>query len=184
MQIGILPVGKVNSNIISWINEQLPFVFPNSNSTIIGEIISLRKETFNEKRAQYSSHAILREVQQYAFRKTSLNRILGIVDADIFVPRLNFVFGEANCPGKSALVSLWRLKPKFYGDPPNEPLFFERAIKETVHELGHTLGLEHCSRLSCIMHFSNSIADTDKKHVLFCKKCYLQAITSTKLEQN
>jgi archaemetzincin len=50
-----------------------------------------------------------------------------------------------------------------------------RALKEAVHELGHTLGLRHCSRSLCVMHFSNSIFDTDKKKSLLCDQCYLQA---------
>jgi archaemetzincin len=38
--------------------------------------------------------------------------------------------------GRAALISLFRLKPEFYGEPANEELFLERAVKEAVHELG------------------------------------------------
>ena len=44
-------------------------------------------------------------------------------------------------------------------------------MKEAVHELGHTLGLEHCPDRSCVMYFSNSLADTDRKGEAYCSRC-------------
>jgi archaemetzincin len=88
---------------------------------------------------------------------------------------LNYVFGEAYAPGRVALISLWRLKPEFYGENAGSAVFMLRMLKEAVHELGHTLGLQHCPRGLCVMHFSNSIFDTDRKQSLFCGQCYLQA---------
>jgi len=46
-----------------------------------------------------------------------------------------------------------------------------RAVKEAVHELGHTFGLDHCSDPRCVMHFSNMLADTDRKGREFCPSC-------------
>jgi len=178
MKIGILPIGQADTAILMRIKKNLAQVFLDTTCLVIDEKLPLREKDFDKKRKQYRSNAILSEIQGYAAKKTGLNRVLGVVDADLFVPELNFVFGEAACPGKAAVISLWRLKPEFYGDAPNMELFSARTLKEAVHELGHTLGLRHCSRSSCVMHFSNSIFDTDIKQSLFCEQCYLHATIS------
>jgi predicted Zn-dependent protease len=91
MKIGVLPIGETDITTIVWIKENLTRAFPNAKCFIVYEKIPLRDEAFDENRRQYHSHVILSEVQGYAAGKPSLNRVLGVVDADIFVPELSFV---------------------------------------------------------------------------------------------
>lgn len=175
MKIGILRIGKVDSNVISRIQENLNMTFPKSTCTLIPKTLPPPEEDFNNTRQQYNSNNILRKIRNYAEKEKTIDKILGIADIDIFVPNLNFVFGEAECPGKAALISLWRLRPEFYKQPSNTGLFTARTTKEAVHELGHTLGLRHCSNPFCVMYFSNSIFETDRKQSLFCTKCHSKA---------
>jgi archaemetzincin len=174
MTVGILPIGEVDSKVVVHVEEGLPRVFPNTKCHIVEERLPLPENALDKKRAQYRSNQILTFVQSYA-AKREVSRILGVLNADIFVPELNFVFGEAAFPGKAALISLWRLNPEFYGEPANMLVLSERSLKEAVHELGHTLGLRHCPRFSCVMYFSNSVADTDRKQKMFCDECSLQS---------
>jgi predicted Zn-dependent protease len=67
---------------------------------------------------------LLNAVRHYATANRIFDCVLGIVDVDIFVLGLNFVFGEAARPGRAALISLWRLRPEFYGDPSDTELFY------------------------------------------------------------
>jgi len=174
MKIGILRIGQIESHVVSRVQEDLNTIFPRTACVLIAETLPIPEEAFNKTRKQYNSSIVLSKVQSYAEEKKSFNRVLGIMDADAFVPNLNFVFGEAECPGKAALISLWRLRPEFYGKASNAELFVERSIKEAVHEIGHTLGLKHCPNPFCVMFFSNSIFETDRKQSLFCSKCYLK----------
>jgi len=136
---------------------------------VIGSVIGLPSGAYVPTRRQYYSPAILSLLKR-KFPKDA-SRVLGIVNHDLWVPGLNFIFGEADLEAKVAVISLIRLRQEFYHLPPDPELFFLRALKEAVHELGHTYGLPHCSDPNCVMHFSNSLADTDRKSAHFCPRC-------------
>jgi archaemetzincin len=100
-------------------------------------------------------------------------KVLAICDFDAYSDELNFVFGEAHLGGRVAAIYLPRLREEFYvhkSNKNNNNLFEQRVIKEAVHELGHTFGLRHCQISKCVMHFSNSLQDTDFKDDKFCER--------------
>jgi archaemetzincin len=175
MKIGILQFGQVAPEVLAAIQQGLTKTFPEITCTIITEPLPVPQNGIDRKRGQYNSSILLNEVNALAAKTKVFQRILGVVDVDIYALGLNYVFGEAYTPGKAALISLWRLKPEFYKDPVDPAVYGQRVAKEAVHELGHTLGVKHCQHSMCVMHFSNSIFDTDKKQTLLCDDCYLKA---------
>ena len=175
MKIGILPVDQVPREVILELAQALPKIFPDSTCSVIEETLSVPPEAYVKERKQCNSSLILREIWAFQLTSHSFDRVLGVINKDVFAAGLNFIFGEAYSPGAAALISLRRLKPSFYGKTDDPKVFADRVLKEAVHELGHTLGLQHCRRTACVMRFSNSILDTDKKESLFCQQHYLQA---------
>ncbi len=166
-KIYLVPIGKVRREILEDLKENLPLIFPYFFE--IGEKISIPENSWNIKRNQYLSAPFLDKLSklelEYAFK------ILGITEVDLYVPHLNYIFGQAKIRGREALISLARLSNTFYGLPEDLKLLKKRALKEAIHELGHTLGLEHCFNSKCVMFFSNSIKDTDDKEEKFCNRC-------------
>jgi archaemetzincin len=178
MRIDLLCADNVDPAIASRLRDRLRMTFQEGECTLLTETLMIPKGAFDRIRRQYRSNVILESVGEQVREQTASERVLAVVDVDIFVPPLSFVFGEAKCPGRAALISLFRLRPEFYGQPSNVEVFLERAEKEAVHEIGHTLALEHCPNPFCVMHFSNSIFDTDRKQSLFCSKCRTKIETS------
>jgi archaemetzincin len=93
---------------------------------------------------------------------------LAVADADLYAGEHDFVFGEATVGGCCAVIGLARLRMEGGDDP---AVFRRRVLTEAVHELGHVAGLEHCADERCVMFFSGSLGDTDRKGTEPCQAC-------------
>ncbi len=165
--IRIVPIGSVAPEILSHIRSALKTAF-NVDYGLTSPV-HIPMEAYDREREQYNSTVIIEYLKGSV--PAGLYRLLGVTEADLYVPELNFVFGEAEMLSGVAVISLCRLRQEFYGLQPDEILLRNRAAKEAIHEIGHTLGLAHCPDTKCIMHFSNSLKDTDIKGPGFCEGC-------------
>lgn len=167
--IYIVPVGTISGQLIDAVAQTVQAVV--CSDVIVEKALPVPENAYFRPRGQYHSTTVLRYLRAFYPQKRGYRRILGIVDVDLFVPQLNFVFGEADRATRTSVISVVRLRDDFYGGLPDESKLALRAAKEAIHELGHTYGLGHCSNPRCIMFFSNSLADTDHKGPGFCSLC-------------
>jgi archaemetzincin len=124
---------------------------------------------FDPGRGQYRSIAVL---EMLARRVTpGALKLVALTGRDLFVPVLTFVYGHAQLGGRLAVVSVARLRQEFYGLPPNREILLERALKEALHETGHTFGLVHCGERECAMSLSTNVGQIDRKRAGFCPSC-------------
>jgi archaemetzincin len=171
MKIIIQPsTDKLDSDILNLLVESISKEFVHSK-VIINPVLKFNIHDFISKhRNQLRSSDFLLWILK-KLKSSKEIKILVICDIDAYSGDLNFVFGEAYRGGRVAVIYLPRLRQEFYGLEPSKLLFYERILKEAIHELGHTFGLSHCNNQLCVMHFSNSLYDTDIKEIRFCSDC-------------
>lgn len=124
---------------------------------------------FSPERRQHNATLVLAALLQHLPAGDA--HIVGITPHDLFIPVLTFVFGQAQLSGPGAVVSTARLRNEFYGLPADRALLVDRALKEVVHELGHSFGLVHCPDYACVMSASMSVEHVDLKQARFCPEC-------------
>jgi archaemetzincin len=169
--IALVPIAmeeEDKKNILNPLTSHLASTFE-ASITIITDPPELEssRASFNEQRNQLNSDKLLRWLATTIMNNTKsydpTKIILGVCNFDAYSSGLNFVFGQASLTGGVAAIYLPRLKQEFYGIAADISIFIERVLKEATHEVGHTFGLVHCPKQSCVMHFSNSIVETDRK---------------------
>lgn len=164
----LVPIGNIEERILNALAKELEKKF--ACTVTIHAPMEVPQEAYNSSRNQFHSSRILSQTR-LALQPQVREKVLAVTDVDLYVERLNFVFGEAELGGSFAIISLARLHQTFYGLPEENSIFLERTIKEAVHELGHVFGLGHCPDPGCVMYFSNRLLDTDRKNSSFCARC-------------
>jgi archaemetzincin len=168
MNLQLLPIGKVDGGLLRKLAPALTGIFG-----LRCEISSPSLDpqfAFHIERQQYHSSEILARMQQLVTPQWW--RILGVTAVDLYIPILTFVFGEAQIAGACAVVSLHRLRQEFYGLPADAELLQQRLLKESVHEIGHTLNLTHCPDYRCAMASSHAVEWIDLKEGSLCSSCH------------
>ncbi len=161
-EFGLVSMGEILKETLEFLKKNIPDILPLSLKIL--HPLTLPPHSYNPRRKQYLSPAFLHWIKENYPGES----VLGITDKDLYVPGLNFVFGQAELRGRVGVVSLARLRGK---DDQREEISLTRILKESVHELGHILGLRHCPNTLCVMSFSNSLYDVDRKREILCGRC-------------
>ena len=165
--VGIVPIGDiprlVPKVIAAHITGYLDF------ETTILEPMRSPIYALDEQRLQFNAGTILHKLESIPFE--GVDKIVGVLNIDLFVPVFTHVFGEARQQGRAALVSLFRLANGRSEMEQPPPALLERTAKVALHELGHLYGLAHCENEPCLMHFSGNLEELDRLTFGLCRYC-------------
>jgi archaemetzincin len=165
--VGVVPLGDVPEIALKVIAAHISGYY--KLSVQILPPLEHPEYAFDEKRFQYNAGIILKAFESMRFK--DYEKVMGVLNLDLFIPIFTHVFGEAKQGGKFALVSLFRLGKNPDGSPSPSSLIFERAAKVALHELGHLFNLLHCREKKCLMHFSGDIQELDEIPLYLCRYC-------------
>lgn len=169
--VHLLPVGTIDASLLENLRTSL-----SRSIQIQCEIHPARLDpapSYHAERQQFHSSELLQRMHRLV--QPNDWRLLAIADVDLYIPILKYVFGEAQIGGPCAIVSTFRLRQEFYGLDADDALLRERLLKESVHELGHTLDLRHCEDYRCAMASSHAVEWIDLREKSWCEECQAKA---------
>lgn len=166
-EICIVPINAIDSGLFNRLALCLEERF--LSAVYVRPPLLVPKSALNSVRKQLFFGSLATKLT--AFNDAGEGIVLGITDYDLYKTSHQFVFGSSSESHRCAAVSLHRLRSEFYGETTDENLLFQRLLKESVHELGHAMGLKHCYNARCPMYYSTSVFDTDNKFSNFCEAC-------------
>ena len=102
-------------------------------------------------------------------------QLLGITEADIVTRKVSVpvwrILGMGAIDGRVCVISTYRMRRRWEGRGASEALVRERLWKTAIHELGHTLGLEHCPKVGCLMEDGHGTVKTIDRDTALCDEC-------------
>jgi len=168
IRIGVAPFGEVPDAALQGVAAYI-----RTHLNLAAHILpSFQNPTYayDQKRGQYNAATILKAFKSMTFDE-SLDKVIGIMNVDLFIPIFTHVLGEANEGGRYALASLYRLGKATDRLSASMDQIIERLVKVAIHELGHLFNMAHCLNKHCLMHYSGNLADLDTTSLTFCDYC-------------
>lgn len=171
--LAILPFKGVDKGLINDLRTGLQKQL-NVKITLLDEA-TIPSFAFYKARQRYIADSLLVFLVQT--NKARFEKIIGITTKDISTRKGTHenwgILGLGSCPGEACVISSFRAgKTKV---SPKD--FIRRMITLSLHELGHTYGLQHCPVPTCIMKDAEGKMNLDDGDS-FCEKCrqYLAGI--------
>ena len=166
LKIGVLYYTNIDANLKKELLQNINATYLCTVTEIKG-ISTLPIAAFYKPRNRYRATVLLERIDSY----NGYDKIIGITTKDISTSKNNIydwgIMGLANSPGRSCIISTFRIKT------PNKVLFNDRFIKVALHELGHTMGLPHCTfSNTCFMEAAEgTIKSVDRETRYLCSNC-------------
>jgi archaemetzincin len=175
--VAIQPFGEFSTKEAKMMQQEIS-EFYHVNVILLKPIELPKNAYINVKSSRYRADTLIRFLRKNSDRNYDF--VIGLTDKDISTTKYSNrstktikeptykyadwgIFGLGFMPGKSCIVSTFRLKEKN---------FRSRFIKICCHELGHNFGLPHCSDKSCIMQdAAETIKTIDNVKLNLCNSC-------------
>lgn len=144
---------QISDDVLSVITNALKHIYGGIIDVCIQGKLELPNQAYHPQRNQYNADILLRHV----LNQKEKDLALWVIPQDLYTRNMNFIFGLA-LYFQGAVLSIFRLSTK------------ELREKEAIHEIGHVLGLTHCSN-KCVMQYSNSLWEAQRKPLVLCDYC-------------
>ena len=166
-KIILLMLSEIDSRFIIELCQSLEKTF-NRQVEIRNKVGSL-EYAYDAARYQYKSPLLLSRLRR--MKKEWGDKILGVVDVDLYSPGYDFIYGEADMDTGAATLSINRLVTNAQSIQGNLNLSTDRIIREATHEIGHLYGLGHCPDPQCVMRTCTCIPEVDAAGGGLCAAC-------------
>jgi len=168
MLVDIVPVGEVPPQVKREASSALRNIY--DYEVTVHDEQRVPEGAYDRSRDQYRAEQFIELVSRVGGGEKNI----GVTAQDLYYRRRNYVFGLAYLNGDGSVISTHRLQTPSDGGISTKSaaeVFTDRVRKEIVHEIGHTLGLEHCDDNRCVMSFSPTVREVDRKEETFCGTC-------------